>query len=211
MVSSGFRIGSRASPKPLRPAPRPRPWATSSTWPCRRSRISNIGGFGTFQLADDLGLLRVPLGEQRPDRHRLDEQHDRSSGRLREGARSYAKRFAVADGSAPGQRYSPVRLMCSQPSGETWARSLARPRRRHPPVEVGDQVKGAPSSTAVSVLWTRSTLSSMLPPATAPARAGAASRRRPLVQSEPALGEASRADWPEPTAGADSSAFRMSP
>ncbi len=35
-------------------------------------------------------------------------------GRLREGAKSYAKDL--------GQRYSPVRLMCSHPSGETWAR-----------------------------------------------------------------------------------------
>src|SRR3954451_8504205 len=33
-------------------------------------------------------------------------------GRLREGARSYAKR---------GQWYSPVNVMCSQPRGETWA------------------------------------------------------------------------------------------
>ncbi len=34
-------------------------------------------------------------------------------GRLREGAESYAKDL--------GQRYSPVRLMCSHPNGETWA------------------------------------------------------------------------------------------
>ncbi len=33
-------------------------------------------------------------------------------GRLREGARNYPK---------AGQRYSPVRVMCSHPSGETWA------------------------------------------------------------------------------------------
>lgn len=33
---------------------------------------------------------------------------------LREGARSYV---------FEGQRYSPVRLMCSQPSGERWGRS----------------------------------------------------------------------------------------
>src|SRR3546814_5656786 len=37
----------------------------------------------------------------------------RSRGRLREGAESYAKDL--------GQRYSPVRLMCSHPNGETWA------------------------------------------------------------------------------------------
>jgi hypothetical protein len=37
----------------------------------------------------------------------------RSWGRLREGAESYAKDL--------GQRYSPVRLMCSHPNGETWA------------------------------------------------------------------------------------------
>src|SRR3546814_5349724 len=36
-----------------------------------------------------------------------------SRGRLREGAESYAKDL--------GQRYSPVRLMCSHPNGETWA------------------------------------------------------------------------------------------
>src|SRR3546814_6582167 len=36
-----------------------------------------------------------------------------SWGRLREGAESYAKDL--------GQRYSPVRLMCSHPNGETWA------------------------------------------------------------------------------------------
>src|SRR3546814_1033628 len=37
----------------------------------------------------------------------------RRRGRLREGAESYAKDL--------GQRYSPVRLMCSHPNGETWA------------------------------------------------------------------------------------------
>src|SRR3546814_1768550 len=36
-----------------------------------------------------------------------------SWGRLLEGAESYAKDL--------GQRYSPVRLMCSHPNGETWA------------------------------------------------------------------------------------------
>ena len=84
----------------------------------------------------------------------------RSSGRLREGARSYAKRFAVPDGSAPGrQRYSPVRLMCSQPGGETWARSSSpnRPaaRRGHPAERSATKVSGPASGTAVSVLSTR--------------------------------------------------------
>ena len=53
---------------------------------------------------------------------------------------SHRGKSTVPDGSAPGQRYSPVRWMCSQPSGG--ARSFARPRRRHPPVEVGDQGSG---------------------------------------------------------------------
>ena len=82
-------------------------------------------------------------------------------------ARTRASRSRPADGSR-----------------EPWhqARTLAPAGRC-----VGRPGSAAPSGTAVSVLSTRSTLSSMLPPATAPARAAAASRRRPL--SEPALGE----------------------
>ncbi len=51
-----------------------------------------------------------------PSDPRLADIGDELAGRgpLREGAKTYAKDF--------GQRYSPVRLMCSQPSGETWAR-----------------------------------------------------------------------------------------
>ena len=51
--------------------------------------------------------LNAPL----PDRVRVAIGFTR--GRLREGAESYAKDL--------GQRYSPVRLMCSHPNGETWA------------------------------------------------------------------------------------------
>ena len=105
-------------------------------------------------------------------------------------------------GSAPGQRYSPDqvdvlpaerrRAARDSPAGadlpdddvvvlsvghETWARSSPGPRRGHPPVEVGDQVSGPVRHGGFR------------PPATAPARAAAASRRRPLVQSEPAIGE----------------------
>ena len=48
-------------------------------------------------------------------------------GCLREGAKSYAKGIHVEPlwVGAPGQRYSPVRLMCSHPSGETWVRNSA--------------------------------------------------------------------------------------
>ena len=49
----------------------------------------------------------------------------RYTGCLREGARSYVKGFALPVEPVRGQRYSPVRLMCSQPSGETWARNSA--------------------------------------------------------------------------------------
>ena len=47
------------------------------------------------------------------------------AGCLREGAKSYGKGLHVERGPAPGHRYSPVRLMCSHPSGETWARNSA--------------------------------------------------------------------------------------
>ena len=47
------------------------------------------------------------------------------SGCLREGAKSYVKRLRPERGSAPGQRYSPVKLMCSHPRGEMWARNSA--------------------------------------------------------------------------------------
>ena len=48
-----------------------------------------------------------------------------ATGCLREGARSYVKGFALPVEPVRGQRYSPVRLMCSQPRGETWARNSA--------------------------------------------------------------------------------------
>ena len=48
-----------------------------------------------------------------------------TSGCLREGAKSYVKCRHVGRGPAPGHRYSPVRLMCSHPSGETWVRNSA--------------------------------------------------------------------------------------
>ena len=54
-------------------------------------------------------------------------------GCLREGAKSYVKRFAWPVDLVLGQRYSPVRLMCSQPRGETWARNsvgISRPALR---------------------------------------------------------------------------------
>ena len=37
---------------------------------------SGLGRFGAFQLGRDRVLLRFPFGEQRPDDHGLDEQHD---------------------------------------------------------------------------------------------------------------------------------------
>ena len=46
-----------------------------------------------------------------------------TTGCLREGAKSYVKCLHVGRGPAPGHRYSPVRLMCSHPSGETWVRN----------------------------------------------------------------------------------------
>ena len=48
-----------------------------------------------------------------------------SSGCLREGAKSYGKGLHVEREPARGHRYSPVRLMCSHPSGETWPRNSA--------------------------------------------------------------------------------------
>ena len=50
-----------------------------------------------------------------------------TTGCLREGAKSYAKGIHVEPlwVGAPGHRYSPVRLMCSHPSGETWVRNSA--------------------------------------------------------------------------------------
>ena len=48
------------------------------------------------------------------------------SGRLRERAKYYAKGFAVPDGRRPAQRYSPVRLMCSQPSGRDVGQEFVR-------------------------------------------------------------------------------------
>ena len=49
------------------------------------------------------------------------------SGCLREGAKSYVKRLRPERESALGQRYSPVKLMCSHPRGEMWARNSASP------------------------------------------------------------------------------------
>ena len=46
-------------------------------------------------------------------------------GCLREGAKSYVKRLRPERESALGQRYSPVKLMCSHPRGEMWARNSA--------------------------------------------------------------------------------------
>ena len=43
------------------------------------------------------------------------------AGRLREGAKYYVKRFRLLCGAVADHRYSPVRLMCSHPRGETWA------------------------------------------------------------------------------------------
>ena len=48
-------------------------------------------------------------------------------GCLREGAKSYVKRLRPERESALGQRYSPVKLMCSHPRGEMWARNSASP------------------------------------------------------------------------------------
>ena len=45
-----------------------------------------------------------------------------SWGCLREGAKSYVKRCALPVDAVLGQRYCPVRLMCSRPRGETWAK-----------------------------------------------------------------------------------------
>ena len=50
-----------------------------------------------------------------------------NSGCLREGAKSYVKRLRPERESALGQRYSPVKLMCSHPRGEMWARNSASP------------------------------------------------------------------------------------
>ena len=43
------------------------------------------------------------------------------TGRLREGAKYYVKRFRRPYVAVPGHRYSLVRLMCFHPRGETWA------------------------------------------------------------------------------------------
>ena len=54
-------------------------------------------------------------------------------GCMREGAKSYVKRFAWPVDWVLGQWYSPVRLMCSQPRGETWDRNpvgISRPALR---------------------------------------------------------------------------------
>ena len=53
------------------------------------------------------------------------EAEDAYPGCLREGAKYYAKGLRPGGESAPGQRYSPVKLMCSHPRGEMWARNSA--------------------------------------------------------------------------------------
>lgn len=58
--------------------------------------------------SNDVALIGIDLGKHC---FHLHGQVGVVCGR---GAESYAKDF--------GQRYSPVRLMCSHPSGETWAR-----------------------------------------------------------------------------------------
>jgi len=76
--------------------------------------------------ASDFSVLKSAIGRRRDaelvfylfDLMYLDGRDLRERGRLRERAKSYAKDF--------DQRYSPVRLMCSQPSGETWARRSGR-------------------------------------------------------------------------------------
>ena len=127
-----------------------------------------------------------------------------SPGRLREGARSYAKAFRGARRSAAGQRYSPVRLMCSPPSGETW--------------EVGDQVSGPVRHGGFRPLAAEHAVFDASASDRTGARAAAVSRRRPSSRANRrsasqscGLAGAGRLRSASAAAGADSSAFRMSP
>ena len=63
--------------------------------------------------AFELAPREVGLPDERTWGERIEDRGSQIRGRLREGAESYAKDL--------GQRYSPVRLMCSHPNGETWA------------------------------------------------------------------------------------------
>ena len=138
---------------------------------------------------------------------RLHRQHDAdaSSRRLRAGAARTAderRRRTVRGRRRPGLHGG-------------WRRP---PRGGCPDPRLGQPPSAAPSGTAVSVLSTRSTLSSMLSPATAQGRAAAASRRRPSSRANRRSASQScgltgtgRLRSASATAGADSSAPRLSP
>ena len=78
-----------------------------------------------YRIGVDPFVLRLPTGAECPDRTVYCPPDRQVPGCLREGAKSYGKGLHVERGPAPGHRYSPVRLMCSHPSGETWARNSA--------------------------------------------------------------------------------------
>ena len=147
--------------------------------------------------------LRVP-GRLRACARPIPPNRRPWTGRLREGARSYAKAFRGARRSAAGQRYSPVRLMCSPPSGETW--------------EVGDQVSGPVRHGGFRPLAAEHAVFDASASDRTGARAAAVSRRRPSSRANRrsasqscGLAGAGRLRSASAAAGADSSAFRMSP
>ena len=81
-----------------------------------------------------------------------------TSGCLREGAKSYVKCLRVARGPALGHRYSPVKLMCSHPSGERLRRTRrpagARPTACAPCARATCSSSGSsPASAATSPIW----------------------------------------------------------
>ena len=84
--------------------------------------------------------------------------------------------------SGEGSPGSQVRESLGEPGGVVHLEDVCDQRLGQPPVAVGDQVSG-PSGTAVAVLSRRSTLSSLLPPVIAPARAAATSRR-PVARAD---------------------------
>ena len=84
---------------------------------CRRSQRGSVCSDGPSPQPDPHSPR--PARATRPYRSRP------GAGCLRAGAKSYAKDFGCPVEPVRGQRYSPVRLMCSQPRGETWARNSA--------------------------------------------------------------------------------------
>ena len=66
------RVEHRESPQAVEECPVP---PLGVVQPLRAGG-ARLGRFGALQLGRDGGLLGIPLGEQRPDHHRVDEQHD---------------------------------------------------------------------------------------------------------------------------------------